>query len=42
MEVKTKYKGKQMFWYWLDRKYIKDCLPNIKYKEFAKIFPVLE
>jgi hypothetical protein len=41
-EIKTKYKGKQMFWYWLDRQWIKYCLPNIKYKEFEKIFPVLE
>jgi hypothetical protein len=38
-EVKSKYKGKQMLWYWLDREHIKRCLPNMQYKEFEKIFP---
>ena len=37
-EIKTKYKGCQMFWYWLDEKYIQNCLPSIQYKEFKKIF----
>lgn len=41
-EIKTKYKGKQMFWYWLERKYIKYCLPNLQYKEFEKTFPPIE
>ena len=41
-EVKTKYKGKQMIWYWLSRECIKRCLPNMQYKEFEKIFPPIE
>lgn len=39
-EIKLKYKGKQMYWYWLERKYIQFCLPNIQYKEFEKLFPI--
>lgn len=41
-EIKSKYKGKQMIWYWLERKYIKQCLPNMQYKDFEKIFPPIE
>lgn len=38
-EINSKYKGKKMLWYWLERQFIKHCLPNMKYKEFEKIFP---
>lgn len=37
-EIKTKYKKCQMYWYWLNEEYIKECLPSIQYKELKKIF----
>lgn len=38
-ELKKKYKGKVMLWYWVKRENIKFCMHNMQYKEFLKIFP---
>ena len=37
-EIKTNYKTCKMIWYWLDGKYIKECLPHMQYKQFKQIF----
>lgn len=33
-ELKTKYKGKPMLWYWLKRDKVEFCLPHMKLKQF--------
>jgi len=38
-EVKKKYKGKIMLWYWLSRQWLKFCMHNIQYKDFLREFP---
>lgn len=37
-EIKLKYKGKPMLWYWVKRHKIEECLPHIKLKEFENEF----
>ena len=37
-EIKTRYKSNQILWYWLGEEYIQQCLPNMQYKEFKRIF----
>ena len=38
-EVRSKYKGKIMLWYWLSRDRLKYCMHHMQYKEFLKEFP---
>ena len=38
-EIKSKYKGKVMLWYWISRDCIKYCMHHMQYKEFLKEFP---
>lgn len=38
-EIKQKYKGKIMLWYWLSREWLKFCMHHMQYKEFIKEFP---
>ena len=37
-ELKSKFKECRMIWYWLDGKYMQDCLPHMQYKQFLKMF----
>jgi hypothetical protein len=41
-EIKMKYKGKPMLWYWISRDNLKFCLPHMQLKEFEKIFPIIK
>lgn len=38
-EIKAKYKGRVMLWYWITRERLKFCMHNLQYKEFLKEFP---
>jgi len=38
-ELKEKYKGKIMLWYWITRDQLKFCMHHMQYKEFCKEFP---
>ena len=38
-EIKRKYKGKLMSWFWLSRENLKFCMHKLQYKEFLKEFP---
>lgn len=39
-EIKSKFKGRTMLWYWLKRSDLKFCLHHIQNKEFDKLFPI--
>lgn len=38
-EIKTKYKGKVMLWYWLKREKLESCLHHMQLKNFNLEFP---
>ena len=38
-EVKSKYKGKPLVWYWLDKEKLEFCMHHMQLKNFKKEFP---
>lgn len=39
-EIKLKYKQNQSLWYWIGEEHIKNCLSQLKFKEFKKSFSI--